>query len=151
VLVTEAVVLVLGALLTPVLLHVAWISALVLFPVAVALANDAYRALGHTLTGAYPAGYLVARSGTVRRATVALQRRGTVGWTVRQSWFQRRAGLVTVVATTAAGTGAYAVRDTAEADGLALADAAVPGLLRPFLVGANLVGTDTEPEVTPRS
>jgi putative membrane protein len=148
VLAAEAVVLVLGALLTPVLLHVAWISALVLFPVAVALANDAYRALGHTLTGAYPAGYLVARSGTVRRATVALQRRGIVGWTVRQSWFQRRAGLVTVVATTAAGTGAYAVRDAAEAEGLALADAAVPGLLRPFIDGA--VGADAEPEVTPR-
>lgn len=150
----EAVVLVLGALLTPVLLHVAWISALVLFPVAVALANDAYRALGHTLTGAYPAGYLVARSGTVRRVTVALQRRGIVGWTVRQSWFQRRAGLVTVVATTAAGTGAYAVRDAAEADGLALADAAVPGLLRPFVEGAvgtvGTVGADAEPEVTPR-
>lgn len=155
VLAVEAVVLVLGALLTPVLLHVAWISALVLFPVAVALANDAYRALGHTLTGAYPAGYLVARSGTVRRATVALQRRGIVGWTVRQSWFQRRAGLVTVVATTAAGTGAYAVRDAAVADGLALADAAVPGLLRPFIDGAGgTVGAAdavAEPEVTPRS
>ncbi|MEU4385573.1 PH domain-containing protein [Promicromonospora sp. NPDC023805] len=156
VLVTEAGVLVLGALLTPVLLHVAWISALVLFPVAIALANDAYRALGHTLTGAYPAGYLVARSGTVRRATVALQRRGIVGWTVRQSWFQRRAGLVTVVATTAAGTGAYAVRDAAEADGLALADAAVPGLLRPFIdsavgdsaVGDSAVGADAEQKVT---
>lgn len=134
VLVTEAVVLVLGALLTPVLLHVAWISALVLIPVAMLLAHDAYRALGHTLTDAY----LVARSGTVRRATVALQRRGIVGWTVRQSVLQRRAGLVTVLATTAAGSGAYAVRDAAEADGLALADAAVPGLLRPFLAGADV-------------
>jgi putative membrane protein len=150
VLAVEAVVLVLGALLTPVLLHVAWISALVLFPVAVALANDAYRALGHTLTGDHQRGYLVARSGTVRRATVALQRRGVVGWTVRQSWFQRRAGLVTVVATTAAGTGAYAARDAAVADGLALADAAVPGLLRPFIDGAaGTAGAGAAPEVTP--
>lgn len=133
VLATEAVLVVLGLLLTPVLLHVAWISALVLVPVAVLLALDAYRALGHTIAGAY----LVARSGTVRRATVALQRRGIVGWTVRQSLLQRRAGLITVMATTAAGSGAYAVRDAAEADGLALADAAVPGLLRPFLVGAH--------------
>jgi putative membrane protein len=125
----EAVLVVLGLLLTPVLLHVAWISALVLVPVAVLLALDAYRALGHALTERY----LVARGGTVRRATVALQRRGIVGWTVRQSVFQRRAGLVTVLATTAAGSGAYAVRDAAEADGLALADAAVPGLLRSFL------------------
>ncbi|WP_020015081.1 PH domain-containing protein [Promicromonospora sukumoe] len=129
VLVTEAVLVLLGVLLTPVLLHIAWISALVLVPVAVLLALDAYRALGHALTDRY----LVARSGTVRRATVALQRRGIVGWTVRQSVFQRRAGLVTVLATTAAGSGAYAVRDAAEADGLAMADAAVPGLLRPFL------------------
>ncbi len=132
VLATEAVLVVLGVLLTPVLLHVAWISALVLVPVAVVLALDAYRALGHAIAG----DYLVARSGTVRRVTVALQRRGIVGWTVRQSLFQRRAGLVTIVATTAAGTGAYAVYDAAEPDGLALADAAVPGLLRPFLVGA---------------
>ncbi|MFI9489582.1 PH domain-containing protein [Promicromonospora sp. NPDC052451] len=130
VLAVEAVLVVLGLLLTPVLLHIAWISALVLLPVAVVLALDAYRALGHTLTDSY----LVARSGTVRRATVALQRRGIVGWTVRQSVLQRRAGLVTVLATTAAGTGAFAVRDADQTDGLALADAAVPGLLRPFLV-----------------
>ncbi|MFD2795813.1 PH domain-containing protein [Promicromonospora vindobonensis] len=134
VLATEAVLVVLGLLLTPVLLHVAWISTLVLVPVGVLLAVDAYRALGHTLTG----DYLVARSGTVRRATVALQRRAVVGWTVRQSVLQRRAGLVTVVATTAAGSGAYAVRDAAQQDGLALADAGVPGLLRPFLVGADV-------------
>ncbi|MEV0893993.1 PH domain-containing protein [Promicromonospora sp. NPDC050262] len=141
VLVTEAVLVVLGLLLTPVLLHIAWISALVLVPLAIVLALDAYRALGHTLTERY----LVARSGTVRRATVALQRRGIVGWTVRQSVFQRRAGLVTVLATTAAGSGAYAVRDAAEPDGLALADAAVPGLLRPFLVA----GPASEPVSAP--
>ncbi|MFE7508569.1 PH domain-containing protein [Promicromonospora sp. NPDC057488] len=129
VLVTEAVLVVLGLLLTPVLLHIAWGSAVVLVPLATVLALDAYRSLGHALTERY----LVARSGTVRRATVALQRRGIVGWTVKQSVFQRRAGLVTVLATTAAGTGAYAVRDAAEAEGLAFADAAVPGLLRPFL------------------
>lgn len=129
---TEAVLVVLGLLLTPVLLHIAWTSAIVLVPLAIALALDAYRSLGHALTERY----LVARSGTVRRATVALQRRAIVGWTVRQSVFQRRAGLVTVLATTAAGTGAYAVRDAAEPDGLALADAAVPGLLRPLLENA---------------
>lgn len=129
---TEVAVVLLGLVLTPVLLHLAWISTLLLVPVAVLLALDAYRALGHTIAG----DYLVARSGTIRRATVALQRRGIVGWTVRQSLLQRRAGLVTVVATTAAGPGAYAVRDAGETDGLALADAAVPGLLRPFLVGA---------------
>lgn len=146
VLVTEAVLVLLGVLLTPVLLHIAWTSALVLVPVAVLLALDAYRALGHALTERY----LVARSGTVRRATVALQRRGIVGWTVRQSVFQRRAGLVTVLATTAAGSGAYAVRDAAEADGLALADAAVPGLLAPFLEPAAEPSTEPVSAPAPR-
>ncbi|MHA6621466.1 PH domain-containing protein [Pseudonocardia sp. DLS-67] len=125
----EVPLVLLGVLLTTVLLHTAWISALVLVPLAVVLALDAYRGLGHGLD----AGYLVARSGTVRRATVALQRGGIIGWTFRQSVFQRRAGLVTVVATTAAGTGAYAVLDAGSDDGLALAVDAVPGLLDAFL------------------
>lgn len=126
-----AVLALLGALLTDVLLHLAWISAVVAVPVALLLGGAAYRALGHAL----PEEYLVARSGAVRRSTVALQRRGIVGWNVRQSYFQRRAGLLTVTATTAAGSGGYAVRDSDGAAGLALADAAVPGLLAPFLVG----------------
>ncbi|MFF9847270.1 PH domain-containing protein [Streptomyces litmocidini] len=124
-----AVLAVLGLLLTPVLLYAAAGCALVLGPVAVLLALDAYRALGHGVSG----GFLVARSGTVRRTTVALQRSGVIGWTVRQSYFQRRAGLLTLTATTAAGAGAYAVRDAGEGQGLAFAAEAVPGLLAPFL------------------
>ncbi|MFJ8000640.1 PH domain-containing protein [Streptomyces sp. NPDC096310] len=119
----------LGLLLTDVLLPVAAACAVLLLPAAVLLALDAYRNLGHGLSG----GYLVARSGTVRRSTVVLQRTGVIGWTVRQSLFQRRAGLVTLTATTAAGEGAYHVHDAAESEALAFADAAVPGLLRPFL------------------
>jgi putative membrane protein len=125
----EAVLVLLGLLLTDVLLHIAWISALVLVPVAAVLAVDAYRSLGHGLGERY----LVTRSGTVRRATVALQCDGIIGWTFRQSVFQRRAGLVTVVATTAAGAGAYAVPDAGSDDGIALAATTVPGLLTPFL------------------
>jgi putative membrane protein len=119
----EAPLLVLG------LWHPVWITAVVAVPVAVALALDAYRSLGHGRHGEY----LVARSGSVRRSTVALQRRGIIGWTVRQSVFQRRAGLATVWATTAAGSGAYAIRDVGTGTGLDVADAAVPGLLAPFL------------------
>lgn len=122
---------VLGLLVTEVLLVVAAVSAAVLVPVAVLGALDAYRNLGHGLSG----DYLVARSGTVRRSTVALQRGGVIGWTVKQSYFQRRAGLVTVVATTAAGAGAYAVPDAAVGEGLGFAAEAVPGLLGPFLEG----------------
>ena len=46
---------------------------------------------------------------------------------------QRRAGLATVLATTAAGAGAYAIRDVGTGTGLDAADAAVPDLLAPFL------------------
>ncbi|MFC8696943.1 PH domain-containing protein [Streptomyces parvus] len=119
----------LGALLTPVLLWIALGCAVVAVPVAVVLALDAYRSLGHTLSGRY----LVTRSGTVRRSTAALERAGVIGWTVKQSVFQRRAGLLSVTATTAAGGGAYTAYDTDASEGLTFAAEAVPGLLEPFL------------------
>ncbi|MCX4822280.1 PH domain-containing protein [Streptomyces sp. NBC_01142] len=142
VLLLVAVPAVLGALFTPVLLYIAAACAAVGLPVGVILALDAYRSLGHGISGAY----LVARSGTVRRATVALQRGGVIGWTVKQSCFQRRSGLITLRATTAAGAGAYDVYDAAEGEGLTFAAEAVPGVLEPFLVrgdgtsGGDLVG-----------
>jgi len=120
---------VLGALLTPVLLWIALGCAVVFPPLAVALALDAYRNLGHALPGRY----LVTRSGTLRRSTAALERAGVIGWTVKQSYFQRRAGLLSVTATTAAGGGAYTAYDTDAAEGLTFAAEAVPGLLEPFL------------------
>lgn len=127
---------VLGALLTPVLLWIALGSAAVFLPLAVALALDAYRNLGHALSGRY----LVTRSGTLRRSTAALERAGVIGWTVKQSYFQRRAGLLTITATTAAGGGAYSAYDTDAAEGLTFAAEAVPGLLEPFLERGNLDG-----------
>jgi putative membrane protein len=104
-------------------------SSLTLLPIAALLALDRYRSLGHELT----ARYLVARQGSVQRRTVALRRDGVVGWTFRQSVFQRRAGLVEVEAVTAAGAGGYTVLDVSAPDGVALADATVPRLLTPFL------------------
>lgn len=129
VLLLAGVLALLGALLTEVLLHLAWISTVVLPPIAVALALDAYRNLGHGLTG----DYLVTRYGTVSRHTVALRRSGIIGWTVTSSPFQRRAGLMTLGATTAANRGIYLIRDADEAEGLAFAEQAVPDLLTPFL------------------
>jgi putative membrane protein len=104
-------------------------TSLVLLPVAALTGWDRYRNLGHELTGRY----LVSRQGSVARRTVALQRSGVIGWTVRQSVFQRRVGLVTLEAVTGAGAGGYAVLDLAATDAVALADAAVPALLAPFL------------------
>ncbi|MGW7369255.1 PH domain-containing protein [Streptomyces sp. NPDC054841] len=119
----------LGLLVTDVLWYVAAASAVVFLPLAVLLALDAYRSLGHAVDG----DYLLARSGTVRRGTVALQRGAVIGWTLKQSWFQRRAGVLTLTATTAAGDGAYSVYDADEHEVLDFASRAVPGLLEPFL------------------
>lgn len=118
-----------------------WV-ALAALPVTVLLGVDTYRNLGHGLTGHY----LLARSGVGVRRTVALQRSGVIGWTVSQTWFQRRSGLVTVAATTAAGHGSYRVIDVRTAEGLALAEEAVPGLLTPFLQG-----DDARPTQAPTS
>jgi putative membrane protein len=65
-----------------------------------------------------------------------LDRGGIVGWTITESPFQRRSGLLTVTATTAAGDGHYDVADVGRDDGLDLAARAVPGLLEPFLLRA---------------
>lgn len=106
-----------------------WVLGLVALPPAVVWARLAYSALGHGLSGAY----LVVRSGGLRRDTVALQRAGVIGWRVNQSVLQRRADLLTVTATTAAGAGAYRIIDAGTDQGLTFAKDAVPGLLTPFL------------------
>ena len=125
----EAPLVLLGVLLTDVLLHIAGISALILLPVALAAAVDAYRNLGSGLLGRY----LVTRCGTYARRTVLLDRSGILGWGVHRSAAQRRAGLATLVAFVPAGRGGYKIRDVALADGLALIRAATPGMLEPFL------------------
>lgn len=109
--------------------HWPWALVAATVPLFVLIGLDRYRSLGHALTERY----LVTRAGSLNRRTVALQRTGIIGWRVDQSLFQRRASLVTVTAITAAGNGHYAVTDIGESDGVALADAAVPDLLTPFL------------------
>jgi putative membrane protein len=106
-----------------------WELLLVLVPFGVLLGVGEYRGLGHAIAG----DYLVVREGVTPRVTVAVQRTGIVGWKIRQSFFQRRLRLITVGATVAAGSGAYYVRNSSQQDGLVAADAAVPGLLAPFL------------------
>jgi len=65
-----------------------------------------------------------------------LTREGIIGVTLQRSFFQRRAGLTTLTATTAAGRQAYAVPDVPDAEALAVCDTAMPGLLDPFRAGA---------------
>ncbi len=98
--------------------------------VALPLAGDRARRLGHGLVG----DYLVMQSHSLRGRRAVLLRDGIIGWNLRQSLFQRRAGLVTMTATTSAGKQGYRSYDVPERVAVALADEAVPGLLTPFLV-----------------
>lgn len=103
----------------------------------------AYRALGHAIVG----DYLVFRGGVVWRQTAALRRPAVSGWCFRQSVLQRRLGLLSIAATTAAGEGAYYAFDLDATEGVEFADRAVPGLLTPFL--ATPATTDDPLPATP--
>lgn len=97
-------------------------------------AEQSYRHLGHALTHR-PDGtpwHVVMGSGGYDRVRTVLETEGVIGWVVRQSFFQRRLGLATLVATTAAGPESVELRDVPLTDALRLADAATPGLLTPF-------------------
>jgi putative membrane protein len=97
---------------------------------AVPLGLDRYRGLGHTVSGSY----LVTRSGSLSRSRDVVARDGVIGWNVRQSFFQRRAGLVTLSATTAAGSQAYVVLDVDPQEAVRVVQETTPGLLEPFLL-----------------
>ena len=71
------------------------------------LAADRVRALGHRVDG----GWLVARAGSVERRRDCVAAEGIIGWTVRQTFLQRRAGVATLIAATAAGVKRYQVID----------------------------------------
>ena len=71
------------------------------------LAFDRARSLGHRVGD----GWLVARSGSLTRRRDCVAAAGIVGWTVRQTLFQRRAGVATLIAATAAGVKRYEVTD----------------------------------------
>jgi len=98
-------------------------------PVATALAADRSRSLGH----AFVDGNVVARSGSLDRRREMLEAGGVIGWTFHATWFQRRAGLTSLVATTAGGRQSITVLDVPEDDALDLACAALPDLLDQFV------------------
>jgi len=95
------------------------------------LAEAAYRNLGHTLTPRH----LVSRHGTLSRVRTVLERDGVIGWVVSQSLFQRRAGLATLTATTAAGSERVTISDVPYATAVEVAAATTPTAVTPFLVG----------------
>ncbi len=108
------------------------VAALLLVPVAAALAWDRTRSLGH----AHLAGHVVARAGSVVRRREVLADRHVIGWNLRATYFQRRVGLSTVAATTAGGPQSVSVLDVPEGDAVALAHAVLPDVVGQFLLPA---------------
>ncbi|WP_296601799.1 PH domain-containing protein [Nocardioides sp.] len=101
-------------------------------PVAGALATDRVAALGHTLTD----GFFVVRSGSLDRRREALELDGVIGWNLRSTWFQRRAGLTSLTATTAGGRQAVTAIDVPEVRAVGVALDASPDWIAPFVVTA---------------
>ncbi|MBX7434791.1 PH domain-containing protein [Mycobacterium sp. Y57] len=89
-----------------------WPALAVLTVCSCALAVDRSRSLGHRSGG----GWLVSRSGSLQRRRDCVAAAGIVGWTVRQTLPQRRAGVATLIAATAAGVKRYEVIDVPAAD-----------------------------------
>jgi putative membrane protein len=89
---------------TPLWLWPVWV---VLTVCCALLALDRSRALGHRVD----AEWLVARAGSLDRRRDCIAAAGIIGWTVRQTLLQRRAGVATLIAATAAGVKSYRVID----------------------------------------
>lgn len=122
-----------AALLLPALTGVipGWMpwAAAAAWPPALLAAVVAYRALGHAIADEY----VVVRSGLLSRTTSALRRDAVSTVAVRQSLLQRRLGLATVSAMTAAGWSTYEIPDVPADQAAGLASDAAPGVLCDFI------------------
>ena len=124
-------------------------AAMMTIPVAALLAADRYRSLGHALSG----GALVTQQGSLGRRRDVLACEGIIGWNFSQTFFQRRVGLATLIATTAAGRQRYAVTDLPMSMAASFGNRALPGLLGDFLEpevpGAEVPGAEVPEAQSP--
>jgi putative membrane protein len=102
---------------------------LALAVLAVPLGLDRYRQLGHAADDVY----LAVRSGSLRRRHIVIERRAVIAWQLRQTVFQRRLGLVTLVAAVGAGNGEVMAMDMAASDAVALARRITPDWVSPLV------------------
>ncbi|MDT7737231.1 MAG: putative rane protein, partial [Mycobacterium sp.] len=109
----------LGITVVPVWLWPAWVAVTAWCAL---LAADRVSALGHRVDDRW----LVMRAGSLERRRDCLATAGIIGWTVRQSPLQRRAGVATLVAATAAGVKRYPLIDVPENLVWAIASQASP-------------------------
>ncbi|WP_449411954.1 PH domain-containing protein [Nocardia canadensis] len=106
-----------------------WGLPVVFAAIMAALAEDRYRSLGHrVLPCSTGPTWLITRRGSLDRNRDCLEAPGIIGWTIRRTYWQRRAGLATVVAATAAGKKAYLVDDIPFDQAVALIEAVTPGM-----------------------
>lgn len=105
-----------------------WLVTVVLLVAAAPLAADRARNLGHLVSD----GYLVTQSGSLVRRRAVLEVDAIIGWNLRQSFFQRRAGVLTLAATTAAGRQSYHILDVTPDEARRITDASTPRLLAEF-------------------
>jgi putative membrane protein len=99
-----------------------WAAVGVLTVCAALVAADRARSLGHRVGD----GWLVARAGSLQRRRDCVAASGIIAWTVRQTLLQRRAGVATLVAATAAGRKRYQVIDVPAELAWSIAAAASP-------------------------
>lgn len=92
------------------------------------LAQDRYRNLGHAVSD----GYLVVQTGSIARRKSVLAGDAVIGWNMRRTFFQRRLGLATLTATTAAGRQGDRLLDIATDEALTVAELVTPALIAQF-------------------
>jgi putative membrane protein len=104
------------------------VLAVLVLVLAAALATDRAASLGHTISE----GRYVARHGSLTRSRTIVAAGSVIGWNLRSTWFQRRAGLVTLTATMAGGSQAIRLPDVPRERAEEVAELATPGLLSQF-------------------
>ncbi|WP_372339693.1 PH domain-containing protein [Nocardiopsis sp. CC223A] len=105
--------------------------ALVLTVAGVPLGVDRYRSLGHGHDGER----VSVRSGSLSRSQATVERSAVIGWTWRQTLFQRGPGLADLQVTVGAGAGGYTAGDASFEESVGFAAEITPDMVRPFLAG----------------
>ncbi|PRX70067.1 putative membrane protein [Nonomuraea fuscirosea] len=118
-----------AALTGAVLWWVLLVLLLAMAGIGVPLGLDRYASLGHGYDGVR----LSVRSGSLRRAQAVVERRAVVGWRLRQTWFQRQAGVLTLIAGVGAGKGGYSAIDVSLPQAVGFPTEVTPEWLTPFL------------------
>ncbi|WP_131098869.1 PH domain-containing protein [Streptomonospora litoralis] len=110
-----------------------WVAAALalLAVLGVPLGIDRYRSLGHGDDG----DQVSVRSGSLRRVQAVVVRDAVIGWTWKQTLFQRRVGLADLELTVGAGSGGYTAIDAGFAESVGFARGVTPDMVRPFLEG----------------